>query len=442
MTTILIGFVLLVVLLIMGVPVLYCFGATIILYAAEFGHKALGLFPTMFGKLSTVTLLTIPLFIMAGGIMERGKIADSLVDLVESVMRKIKGSLSIVTVLTSGVFGSISGSGAATLTCVGSIMLPKMRDKKYPLDMMAALVAVSAPLGMLIPPSAIQILIAWTANISVLACFLATVVPGLILIFLLSLISWIMLRNNSNIITREDALAQESSELGFQSKSFGTSVKYAVPALIMPFIILGGIYGGIMTPTEAAGLAVVYAIPVSILIYKGFKFKELKGILIRTSTSTGAVMVMVVMAMVLGQILIMENIPAQLLKFFSSISTDKNVILLMLNLFMVVIGMIMDDSCATMLITPLLMPVVIELGVSPYQMAAIIGVNLGMGNVTPPVAPFLYMSSKIGNANTVRVAKYTLVYIFLGYIPTLVLTTYIPEISTFLPKLILGSKFF
>jgi tripartite ATP-independent transporter DctM subunit len=435
------GFLLLIILLIIGVPVLYCFGCVVVLYSMTLGYNALGLLPTMYGKLTSFTLLSIPLFIMAGGVMEKGKIGDALLDLIESLMYKVRGSLTVIMSITCAVFGSVCGSGAATLSCIGSLLLPKMRDKKYPMEMMAAVAACSAPLGMLIPPSAIQIVIAWSANLSGLACFLSTVIPGIILTTLLSLTSWVMVRKNKDIqsVDIEESALKDPQ---FYRKMLARRTRYALPALLMPVIILGSIYSGIMTATESAAIAVFYAIPVAILVYKAVKLRALKEIFIKTATATGTVMVMVVMTMVMGQILTMENVPTRILNFFTSLSDNKNVILLAINVFLVVIGMIMDDTCATMLVTPMLVPLMVKLGGSPYQMAAILGVNLGMGNVTPPTAPYLYMSSQLAGVNALKVTKYVLILILFAYIPTLLLTTYVPEVSTFLPKLLLGSRGF
>ncbi len=428
-------FFLLVALLILGVPVMYCFATVIILLSAVNGYTPLGLFPTMYGKLSSVVLLAIPLFIMAGGVMGKGRIGDALVDLIQLFLGRIRGSLAIVSVVACGVFGSICGSGAATLSCIGSIMLPKMREKGYPMDKAAAVICCSAPLGLLIPPSAGQILVAWCGNLSVLACFLSTVVPGLILMVLLSVTSYFMLRREKNI---------QAADSGLRGREFaaalGRRTGHATPALLMPFIILGGIYGGIMTPTEAAGVAVFYAIPVAVLIYRGCRFRELKDVFLGTATTTGVVMVMVALIMVLSQILVMENVPTAVLNLFTSVSDNKYVVLLMVNLFLVFIGMIMDDTCGLMLCTPLLLPLFYELGLSPYQFAAIIGVNLGMGNITPPTAPFLYLSSQLAGVNSARTIRHSVTLIIFAYVPTLILTTYVPVISTFLPTLFLESR--
>ena len=429
-----IAFIILIVLLIIGVPVMYCFGASLLYAAFTLGYTATGMFPTIYGKLSSVVLLSIPLFIMAGKIMEHGKIGDALIGFIELFVGRIKGSLAIITAVASAVFGSICGSGMATLSCIGSLMMPRMKEKRYPMEIADAVECCSAPLGMLIPPSSLCIVVAWGANLSVTACFLSTLIPGIILTVLISINAYFMLRNKD--IDKGSGL-NEGVRLG---QVVGKRTWHAMPALLMPFIILGGIYGGIMTATEAAAVAAIYAIPVAVFIYKGISVRGLKDVLLDGGRTTGIIMVMCVMTMALGQILTMEKLPTKLLEALTAVSDNKYVILLMINIFLVLIGMIMDDTCATMLCSPLLIPIGIALGVDPYQMCAILVVNIGMGNVTPPTAPFLYMASGMAGVNAAKAMKPTLLIILLGYIPVLILVTLIPELSTWLPSLILGSK--
>lgn len=433
------GLIILIVLLIIGVPVIYCFRAVLIFFSYTLGYTPLGLLPTMYGKLANVVLLAIPMFIMAGGIMEKGKIADAIVDFIEMFSGRIKGSLGIISVVACGVFGSICGSGLATVSSIGSIILPKMKEKGYPMEKAAAILCCAGPLGLLIPPSSAQIVLAWCGNLSVLACFLSTVIPGIILMALLSIVSYVMLRKNVEYVPSflDDS---EVSSIEFLKRLKSQTIN-AIPALIMPFLILGGIYGGIMTPTEAAAVAVFYSVPVALLVYKGLTLKQLKSVFLETAVSTGVVMTMCALIMVLSQILLMENLPQKILSFLLSISDNKYVILFMLNVFLIVIGMLMDDTCAIMLCTPLLLPVITKLGVNPYHFAAILGVNLGMGNITPPTAPFLYLSSKLAGVNSAKVAGHNMTLILFAYFPTLILTTYVPAISVFLPSLLMGPKF-
>ena len=430
------GFVLLVILLVSGVPVVFSFGLTVIMYSMVFGYTPTMLIPTMLGKVSSVVLLAIPFFIMAGGVMEKGKIADVIIDLIELFIGRVKGYLALMSVVACGVFSSICGSGAATLSCIGSIMFPKMKEKNYPMEKAAAVICCSAPLGLLLPPSATQILIAWSGNLSVLACFLSTLVPGLILMVLLTITSYFMFHKEPAILGALENQLEKMSTKAFV-KEFRSRTIRAIPALLMPFIILGGIYGGIMTPTEAAGIAVFYAIPVAVWVYKGIKFRELKDVFVATSTMTGVVMVMCVLLMALSHVLILENLPSQILGLFMGISENKYVILFLINVFLILVAMIMDDVSCSMLCTPILLPIIYKIGVNPYHFAAIIGVNVGMGNITPPTAPFLFMSSSLAGVNSAKVAVHNFTLLLFAYLPTLILTTYIPSVALYFPNLIL-----
>ena len=253
--------ILLCLLLVIGVSVPLAFGAVLILIALFGGHEVSGFLPAGHWKMNTVVLLAIPLFILAGGVMERGKIAAPLVSIAELLVGRIRGGLTTAAVFACAIFGSISGSAAATLTCIGSIMMPHLRKAKYPEGIASALIVSACPLGLLIPPSASQILYAWVTQQSVLKCFLSTVVPGFILITLLSIVNFVLLRNEKGLQLPEkpESFARE----------FGVRTWRAFPALLMPAFILGGIYGGVMTPTEAAGVAVIYAIPIGFFVYKG-----------------------------------------------------------------------------------------------------------------------------------------------------------------------------
>ncbi len=329
----------------------------------------------------------------------------------------------------------VDNQGAATISCIGSIMLPRLRENGYPMGHSAALVSCAAPLGLLIPPSSQMILYAWIGQQSVLACFLATVGPGLMLTALLSIINIVLLRNDPNV----HVTAPVDSKTLF--KMIGNRGKKAIPAFIMPVIILGGIYGGIMTPTESAAVAVLYSIPVGFYIYKGLNKENFFEVVIETATTTGVVMMMMYCIMMLSRIYIQEHLPGMIMSFLTSISTSKITILFMINIFMIIIGMIMDDVSAMLLCTPILLPVVISLGVSPIHFAAIIGVNLGMANVTPPTAPTLYFGARMAKTPVSQTIMPALIFIIFGYLPTLFAVTYFPELALWFPRLVLGGRF-
>jgi len=423
--------VLLCVLLVIGVSVPMSFGAVLILIATFGGHEVSGFLPAGHWKMNTIVLLAIPLFILAGGIMERGKIALPLVNLAELFVGRIKGGLSAAAVFACAIFGSISGSAAATLTCIGSIMMPHLRRANYPEGMAAAVIVSACPLGLLIPPSSAQILYAWVTQQSVLKCFLSTVIPGLILVTLLCIVNFAMLRKVKTL----DLAERPESYL----RAFGVRTRRAFPALLMPVIILGGIYGGIMTPTEAAGVAVAYAIPIGFFVYKGLNRQNFWNGLREAGTTIGVVMLMVFMVLIVSRFLIFEDIPGLAKSLVFSISENPIVILLMVNLVMVLIGMVMDDISGLLLSAPLLLPIVTSVDMDPIHFAAVLGVNLGMANITPPTAPLLYLGARVTDTPVNKVIKPTIYMILFAWLPTLMITTFVPMTALWLPNFIFGN---
>jgi len=422
--------VLLCLVLVLGLPVPFAFGAVMIYMSIFADTDASTFLVSGHWRMNNLVLLAIPLFILAGGIMEKGRIAAPLVDLAELFVGRVRGGLSAVVVVASAVFGAISGSAAATLTCIGSVLFPRLRAANYPEGYSAALVASSAPLGLLIPPSSIQIIYAWVTRQSVLKCFLATIVPGMILVTLLCLLNFILMARRKEIVL-------EPRPVSFRKEVTKRSVS-AVPALLMPVIILGGIYGGIMTPTESAGIAVLYAIPVGWFIYRGLNRKTFFDAVVKSATTTGVVMVMFFTVMIVSRLLVFEDIPGMAQELIFSVSDNPIFILLMINLVLVLIGMLMDDVSGVLISAPLLLPLIQDLGVDPIQFAAIIGVNLGMGNITPPTAPLLYLGARVGETKVSKMLWPTTLMILFAWLPTLIITTYVPEVSLWLPELLLG----
>lgn len=418
-------------LLCFGIPVPMAFFGTSVVLVFMGGYDTSFLLPYGYTKLSSMVLLAIPLFITGGGIIERSNMGEKLIDFVEMFVGKVKGSLGVVAVVSCAIFGAITGSAAATQSVIGSIIWPRMDAAGYPKGKTAALIASSCLLGGMIPPSGLMIVYAWCSQQSVLACFLATLVPGLIMTAMFSVAFIFMVKDEPTIETRPELTSQE------RSREFRTKTKSALPALFFPIIILGGIYSGKMTATEAAGVSVVYALLVGFFIYKELKLKSLKEVLVETSTTTGVIMVMLFMVMMLSRLLIMEDIPDMMLNLVTSISTNKYVILLMVNLFLIIIGMLMDDVSSVLLCAPLLMPIVTSIGVSPVHFAAIICVNISLGCVTPPCAPLLYLASRLSNTPVSAMMKPTLFLIFFVWLPALLLVTYIPALSLTLPNLLL-----
>ncbi len=432
MSTVIIAAAVLVFVLIIGCPIPLAFFSSTLTIVLLGGYDFQFLFPYGYNKASSIILCAIPLFVLAGAFMEKGGIGESLVDFVGSFVGRIKGGLGIVMVISCALFGAISGSGFATLSCIGSIMLPRMYAAGYPRGHCSALISSASVLALLIPPSLNMILYAWVGGTSILASFAATVIPGIILVILFSIINVYLLRNCPTIEVIPKIPRRELPK----EKRIIPSTLRAFPAILAPVIILGGIYGGFMTPTEAAAVSVIYSIPVGIWIYRGLNRQTLKSCLIEAGTTTGVILIMLFSVMVMSRLYIMENVPAKILGAMTSVSENQFVLLMMINLFLVVIGMLMDDTSAILLCTPILLPVVTQLGVSPIHFAAIIGVNLGLGCVTPPTAPFLYLGSRIGGAPVNEMLSTTMYLIFFGWLPTLIVVTYVPGLSLWLPRLL------
>lgn len=408
----------LVVVLLLGVPIPFAFFASSLVIVLGGGYDYTFLLPYGFSKVSSLILVAIPLFILAGNLMEKSGIGESLINFVEMFIGRVRGGLGAVMVVSCALFGSISGSGFATLSCIGSIMLPRMEKAGYPKGVSAALISSASLLGLLIPPSLNMIIYAFIGGQSVLACFLSTVIPGIILVILLSGTNFWLLRNHKEI------RLMEKMDRPTYVKTLGNRTVRAIPAMVAPIIILGGIYGGFLTPTEAAAVSVIYTIPVGIWFYKGLNGKTFRESLIIAGTTAGVIMIMLLSVMMLSRLYIMENVPQMILNAMTSVTDNTVILILMVNLFLIIIGMLMDDTSAILLTTPILLPVVIQLGVDPVHFAAIMGVNLGLGCVTPPTAPFLYLGSRIGNAPIGEMMGPTMWFIAFAWIPTLALTTF------------------
>jgi len=424
--------------LLLGVPVPMSFMAStawLLFFGGPTGagYASSMVLPYGFSSMNSIALISIALFIMAGGIMEKGRIGEKLIDFVDVFVGKIKGGLGVVGTISCAVFGSITGSACATLSCIGSIMFPRLEAVGYPRGIAAAIMSNASLLGMLIPPNSTLIIFAWISGQSILACFLSTVLPGIMMTALICLVNCWLVRKNPNVKVTDPPKGKECFNL-MKQRGF-----VALPALMLPFIVLGGIYGGIMTPTEAAAVAVIYAIPTGMFVYKGLTLRGLWDSLVESAVTTGVVMVMLYSVMMLSRLYIMENLPGRMLGLFRAVSENPWIILFMINIFLVIMGMLMDDISSVTLGTPILIPIIIELGFNPIHYAAIVGVNTGLGCITPPAAPVLYLGGRLGKAPINEMMGPTLWIIALAWTPTLLVTTYFPRFSLLLPHIFLGT---
>jgi len=371
-----------------GVPLPYCFGGALMSMVFLGGATMKGTMVWGFSQLANPVLLCIPLFVFAGTLMSESGIAASLLNFVNIFVGRIRGGLGVVAAVSCAIIGAISGSGLTGVAATGPILIPEMAAKGYPRGYATALVANSSILGLLIPPSVTMIIYGWVTDTSILACFLATLGPGLLITFLFCVVNIVMARKFPLELDPPKPMNELVKE--------GTKLtSKALPALVMPLIILGGIYGGVMTPTEAAAVAVIYAIPVGFLIYKGLTFQTFLEAAKNSATAVGAMTATAAAS----------------------------------------VGMIVNDVTAIILIAPLLLPLMQAIGVSPVQFAAIMGVNTAMGGVTPPYASILYLSMRIGKVEFSEVIKPAMLLIIFGYVPVVFLTSLWPDLSLFFPGL-------
>ncbi len=411
-----------------GVPLPYCFGGALMNMVFLGGAAMKGTMVWGFTQLANPVLLCIPLFVFAGTLMSESGIAASLLRFVNIFVGRIRGGLGLVATVSCAIIGAISGSGLTGVAATGPILIPEMAAKGYPRGYATALVSNSSILGLLIPPSVTMIIYGWVTDTSILACFLATLGPGLLITVMFCVVNLVMARKFPLELDPPQPLPETVREGAKMTTR-------ALPALMMPLIILGGIYGGVMTPTEAAAVAVIYSLPVGFLVYRGLTFQSFLTAAKNSATAVGAIMIMIVFSLMLSQIFVMEDVPQALVKGVFTITQNKVLLLILINLLLFFVGMIVNDVTAIILIGPLLLPLMEAIGVSAVQFAAIMGVNTAMGGVTPPYASILYLGMRIGKVEFSEVIKPAMILILFGYVPVVFLTSLWPDLSLFFPRL-------
>ena len=406
-------------------PLCFAFGILVMHYLGDITMKGV----LMYGlqQVTSPVLLSIPMFVFAGQLMAESGIAKSLLDFVNVFVGRIRGGLGIVSVITCAIIGAISGSAITGVSAIGPIMVPRMIQENYPRGFASSLVAVSSVLGMLIPPSIAMLTYAWLTECSVLACFLSTLVPGLMITASLCVYNVYHVRN-TNLVLLEKLSFKE------KTRQVRTRGLHALPALLMPTIILGGIYGGIMTTTEAAGVAVIYAIPVGFLIYGGLTRQSFAKSAINSATTVGSIMLLILFCICLGQMFTMQGVPQKIAATILGISDNKYVILLLVNVLFIILGMLVSDLVSILLVVPLILPLMVQIGIDPVHFGAIAITNLAMGAVTPPYATVFYLGLRMGNTTIDEAIKPLVQMLVLAYLPVLLLTTYFPVFSIGLPK--------
>jgi tripartite ATP-independent transporter DctM subunit len=426
-TTSIISLAILMGLLSLGIPIAFCFSGSL-MYMSIVGEVTMkGMMLWGLQQILSPALLCIPLFIYAGALMSESGITKYLLEFVDVFVGRIRGGIGVVATVTCALIGAISGSAFTGVAATGNMLIPEMEKRGYPRPFATALVTCSSVLGVLIPPSTPMIIFGWVTGTSVLACFLSTIGPGLLTVAIFCGINLWFARKFPLVIPAPISKQEKRREIVRKGWK-------ALPALFMPVLILGGIYGGVMTPTEAAAAAVVYSIPVGFLIYKGLGVSSFLSVSKSSAVSTGSIMIMIMCSMMLSQTYVVLQIPQLIVKAVFNLTTNKAMILILINLLLLFIGMIVNDVTGIILVAPLLMPLAQAIGLHPIQYAAIFCVNLAIGSLTPPYASLLYLGMRIGKVEFVDILPPLGIFL-LGYVPVMLLTTYWPPLSLTLPRL-------
>ncbi len=365
--------------------------------------------------LDSFPLLAIPFFILAGSLMCNGGISRRLVNLAESLVGFITGGLAMVTVLACMFFAAISGSGPATVSAIGSFMVPSMKERKYDASFAAAITAAAGTIGVIIPPSIPFVIYCVVAQCSIGDMFIAGIVPGLIIGFALMAVCYCTARKRHYISVSERPTFA----------NVGKAFKEAVWALIVPIIILGGIYGGIFTPTEAAVVAVVYSVLIGKFVYKELDGKTLYECLRSSGLINGATEFMIGLSMAFASYLAMAQIPSHIASWMSQLAGTPFMLLMVINIFLLIIGCFVDNIAAVIILTPILLPVVRTIGIDPIHFGLIITVNLACGFISPPYGINLFVASAISGESIENISK-AIIPSFLAMVGCLMLFTYFP----------------
>jgi C4-dicarboxylate transporter DctM subunit len=380
-----------------------------------------------FTAMDSFPIMAIPFFMIAGLVMERGGISRRLIDFVYLLLGKLSGGLAIVTVITSAFFGALTGSSPATVAAVGGIMIPAMIKEGYDEEFALATGATAGYLGPIIPPSILFVTFGVSTSTSIGALFIAGIIPGILLALGLACYAYYIGRLRGYRIKDDHKVT--GAELWKATREAGW-------ALFMPIIILGGIYGGIFTPTEAACVAVFYGIILSLFIYREITWKDLPALFKKSAINSALVMFIIACATAFGYMMTRYMIPMTIARFVTQITSDPIVFLMIVNVMLLILGTFMESNAAIMLTAPILMPIALALKIDPILFGVVMVVNLCIGMITPPLGVNLYVAAGIHGGTIDKIVNRYLIWYLIVSVAILMFITYIPAISLTLPNLL------
>jgi C4-dicarboxylate transporter, DctM subunit len=412
----------LLVLLALSVPIAVSLGLSSAVTLQAAGTPLLMMAQSVYEALDSFGLMAIPFFVLAGTLMQSGGIAQRLVDLANALVGWIKGGLGACVVLTSMFFATMSGSSTATTAAIGSVLIPAMEKKGYPRNTAGALAASAGELGVIIPPSIPMIVYALSANVSVADLFLAGILPGLFIGMSLIATVYVMARMHGFDVVGQTNLSQWSRNLVH-------AFKRAALAILMPVVILGGIYGGIFTATEASVVAVVYGLVIGLFVYKELRWRDLLPVFGRAAITSAIILIIVGFAAIFAYILTVNQVPHKVGAFITGISDNPLVFLIIVNLLLFCTGMFIETLAAIIILAPILAPAAMAFGIDPVHFGALMIVNLAIGMVTPPVGVNLFVVCQVARLRLEQLIRPLLIFLGVLVVDVLVIT-YVPFLTT------------
>lgn len=411
--------------MLLGFPVAFCLGITSLVVLFVGDVPLLLIAQRMFTGIDSFPLMAVPFFVLAGELMNRGGTTRRLIDFANVLVGRVPGGLAHTNILASMFFGGISGSAVADAAAMGTILVPGMTRKGFPAGFSAAVTAASATMGPIIPPSILMVLMGVTTGLSIGGLFAAGIIPGLILGLSMMGLSFFM-----------------ALRYGFPRESFPLSPGIifkefvsAFPALLAPVIILGGILGGIFTPTESAAVAVLYAFLLGRFIYKELSFKDLGRIFVESGTTTAVLLLIIGMANIFAWILTSEQIPTRIAGAMTALTDNPYLILMIINVFLLFIGMFLEGGAAIIILAPTLLGVTSALGIDPLHFGLVMVLNIAVGLLTPPLGVCLFVVCGVTGISLGRIIRSVLPFLALE-LAVLLLVTYVPSVILWIPRLL------